>query len=61
MEKLKYMKEVDGGHAAEYQKQIRTSSTWINHTGSVHYEWLVLQLIKFDVKNNKEGGTGREN
>ena len=25
-----------GGHAAEDQKQIWTSSTWINHTGSVH-------------------------
>ena len=27
---------VVGGHAAKHQKQIGTSSTWINHTGSVH-------------------------
>ena len=25
-----------GDHAAEDQKQIRTSSWWINHPGSVH-------------------------
>ena len=25
-----------GGQAAEDQKQIRTSSWWINHPGSVH-------------------------
>ena len=52
------MKEVVGGHAVKYQKQIRNPSTWINHTGSVHFYWLVLQLINFDVKNNKEGGKG---
>ena len=35
-----------GGHAAEDQKQFRTSSWWINHPGSVHmHELLELWLI----------------
>ena len=34
VEKLEYKKV--GGDAAEDQKQIRTSSWWINHPRSVH-------------------------
>ena len=46
--KLKY-KNV-GGHAAEYQKPIRTSSWWINYLGSVHTkfysgDWLIQSII----------------
>ena len=37
VEKLKYKKV--GGHAAEDQKQIRTSSWRINHPGSVHMKF----------------------
>ena len=43
MKKPKYKKV--GGQAAEDQKQIRTSSWWINHPGSVH---TVLQLSLID-------------
>ena len=48
VEKLKYKKV--GGHAAEDQKQIRTSSWWINHPGSVHmkfysHDWLIQSII----------------
>ena len=28
-----------GGHAADDQKQIRTSNTWINHRGSVQIQF----------------------
>ena len=39
-----------GGHAPEYQKQIRTSSTWINHPVSVQMkfyscDWLIQPII----------------
>ena len=37
VEKLKHKKV--GGHAAEDQKQIQTSSWWINHPGSVHMKF----------------------
>ena len=60
VEKLKYKKV--GGHAAENQNQMRTSSWWINHHGSVHIkfnscDWL-LQSIILLVKNDKEEGRG---
>ena len=47
-----------GGHAAEDQKQILTSSWWINHPGSVHmkfysHDWLIQSINKLLlVKNN---------
>ena len=48
VEKLKYKKV--GGHAAEDQKQIRTSSWWLSHPGSVHAkfysrDWLIQSII----------------
>ena len=39
VEKLKYKKV--GGHAAEDQKQIWTSSWWINHPGLVHTKFYI--------------------
>ena len=58
LKELKYMKS--GGHEAEDQKQIRTSSMWINDTGSVHMKqvlqsWLIntvyhLLILVFPLK-----------
>ena len=47
VDKLKYKKI--GGHAAEDQKQIRTSSWQINYPGSVHKkfnsrDWLIQSI-----------------
>ena len=36
VETLKKKNKKVGGHAAEHQSQIRTSSWWINIPGSVH-------------------------
>ena len=50
------------GHAAGNQKQIRTSSWWINHSGSVHtvwQSWLINTVYHLLLKINKcEGGGG---
>ena len=46
-----------GGHAPEDQKQIRTSSTWINHPVSVQMK-LINTAYHLLVKNNK--GKGRD-
>ena len=57
VKKPKYKKV--GGQAAEDQKQIRTSSWWINHPGSVltkfySCHWLIVFYLL--VKNKKRGG-----
>ena len=55
-----------GGQAAEDQKQMQTSNTWINYRGSVHmkfnshdyfiqsiiYQWRIIKL------RGREGGGG---
>ena len=61
VEKLKYKN--DGGHAAEDETQIQTSSAWINHPGSVHtnfcgQDWLIQSIIYKRRKIRGRGGEG---
>ena len=56
VEKLKNKKV--GGHAAEDQNQIETSSWQINHPGSVLQSWLINTVSHLLVKNNQRRGGG---
>ena len=49
--------EVGGYNAAKDQKQIWTSSWWINHPGSVHTK-LINAIQQLLVKNDKQGEEG---
>ena len=64
VQKLKHEKV--GGHAAEDQEQIQTSSWWINHPGSVHTKFyscdsLIIGSFSIDDSNGRENVTFKMN
>ena len=54
MQRRKAQAQEVGGNAAKDQKQIWTSSWWINHPGSVHTK-LINAIQQLLVKNDKQG------
>ena len=61
MKKLKYKKLEE--HAAEGQNQIKTSSWWVNHPGSVQMncysrDWLNQSIISSEGYLGEGGGGG---
>ena len=39
------------GHAGKHKKQITTSSSWINHTGSLHMKCYSHDLLILSIAN----------
>ena len=60
MQRRKAQAQELGGHSAKDQKQIWTSSWWINHPGSIHTKLInaIQQLLVKNDKQGKEEGVG---